>query len=72
MRVVPSESPWCLCTDEVADPTLQTRDHIIFHYPHYEHHCHILRAHLPDFNNPLSHSPIFVRKTEASPPLSNS
>ena len=52
MRVVPSESPWCLCTDEVADPTLQTRDHIIFHCPRYDHHRHILRAHLPDFDNP--------------------
>jgi len=33
MRFVPSESPWCPCTDEVYHPTLQTRDHLIFHCP---------------------------------------
>jgi len=32
-RFVPTESPWCSCTDEVADPILQTRHHMHLRMP---------------------------------------
>jgi len=32
---VPTESPWCSCSEEVTDPILQTRQHIICECPCY-------------------------------------
>ena len=51
-RFIPSESPWCTCTDEVTSPTLQTREHIIFQCPHYANHRQRLRKYFPDFDSP--------------------
>jgi len=42
-RFVPSESPWCPCSDEVLAPTWQDRDHIIYHCDRYSAHRDILQ-----------------------------
>ena len=42
LTFVHSESLWCMCTDEVCDPTLQTRDHILYTCPRYEPHRHLI------------------------------
>ena len=42
LNFVHSESPWCPCTDEVLNPTLQTRDHILYECPRYEAHRHLI------------------------------
>jgi len=50
-RFVPTESPWCACSDEVTDPTLQTRQHIILcECPRYEAYRNILRRNHPDLH----------------------
>jgi len=46
-RFVPTESPWCTCSDEVTDPILQTRQHIICDCPRYEPYRNILRRNHP-------------------------
>ena len=47
-RFVPTESPWCKCTDKVPDPTLQTKHYIICECPRYEAFCKILRKNHPN------------------------
>ena len=47
---VPTESPWCTCTDEVTDPTLQTRHHIICECSRYEAFRNILRKNYPNLH----------------------
>ena len=42
LNFVHSESPWCPCTDEVLNPTLQTRDHILYVCPRYEPYRHLI------------------------------
>lgn len=49
-RFVPSESPWCPCSDEVTDPILQTRQHIICECPRYEPFRNILRKKHPNLH----------------------
>jgi len=49
-RFVPTESPWCSCTDETTDPTLQTRHHIICECPRYEPFRNILRKNHPNLH----------------------
>ena len=49
-RFVQTESPWCTCTDEVSDPTLQTRHHIICECPRYEAFRNILRKNHPNLH----------------------
>ena len=49
-RFVPTESPWCTCTDKVSDPTLQTRHHIICECPRYEAFRNILRKNHPNLH----------------------
>ena len=46
-RFVPTESPWCTCSDEVTSPILQTRQHIVCDCPRYEAYCNILRKNHP-------------------------
>jgi len=47
-RFVPTESPWCSCSDEVTDPILQTRQHIICECPRYEAFRNIIRKNHPN------------------------
>ena len=49
-RFVPSESPWCSYSDEVTDPILQTRQHIICDCPRYEAYRNILRKNHPNLH----------------------
>jgi len=49
-RFIPTESPWCSCTDETTDPTLQTRHHIICECPRYEPFRNILRKRHPNLH----------------------
>ena len=77
-RFIPTESPWCSCSDEVTDPILQTRQHIICDCPRYEAFRNILRKKHPglhadnyslrplfDPNNGLQDLILFMQKSGA-------
>ena len=42
LNFVFSESPWCSCADEVSNPTLQTREHILYDCPRYADHRYLI------------------------------
>ena len=42
LNFVHYESLWCPCTDKVSNPTLQTRDHVLYECPSYEAHRHLI------------------------------
>ena len=42
LTFVHSESPWCSCTDEVSNPVLQTREHILYECPKHVQYRHLI------------------------------
>ena len=42
LNFVSSETPWCSCADEVSNPILQTREHILYDCPRYADHRHLI------------------------------
>ena len=77
LTFVHSESPWCSCTDEISNPVLQTREHILYECPKYDHHRYLINDRpLRSLTNPkegLQDFIKFLKKTGAftkiGPPL---